>query len=104
MIEYRAGPGACVVTSGAGRGKSCIHVVGIGGACVVGLMTAIAVGGNCSVVVVRVAESTRHREMRACERKRRTRVIEGRRNPSSSRVADGAVGREAGTYVIRVGG
>jgi len=65
-------------------------------------MAAIAIGGQrAAVITVHVAQGASRRQMRPAQREGCGRMIECRRCPIRSRVADRAILREAGGNVIR---
>lgn len=102
MVERRIGPGRRVVTSRAGRRESRRLMVRIGGAVVVSLMAAIAIGGQRRVVVVHVAVGAGHRGMCPGQRERRVVVIERRIGPRGRAVAHIARCWETHLNMVRV--
>ena len=68
----------------------------------VGLVTAIAIGGEGSVIAVHVALSARGRHMRAGQRESRLRVVERRWTPGGGCVTHRAIGRENRSNVIGI--
>src|ERR1035441_8590031 len=103
VIEGDGGPAGRVVAGVASGGESRCDVTGIRGSCEIGLVAAVAGGGQGCVVVIGVALGAGERGMSAGEREDRG-VIEGGGSPVGGRVAKCAVGGEAGSYVIGVGG
>ena len=106
VVEGRTRPSRGGVTGVAGSRKGRSHVVGVGSAGIVGLVTAIAksVGGGEVVVIAHVTLRALQTGMSAGERESRSGVIERRAGPVRGGVADRAVLREAGRSVRRVGG
>lgn len=89
------------MTRGARCGEACGDVVGVRRALVIRFMTGVAIGGNRGVVVVHMATGAGHRDMRPGQGKCRVVVIERRRNPRRSVVAQIAGLREPGSDVVR---
>lgn len=102
MVERRIGPRCRVVTRRAGRRESRRLMVRIGGAVVVSLMTAVAVGGQRRVVVVHVAVGAGHRGVRPGQGEWRVVVIESRIGPRGRAVAHIARRRESHLDMVRV--
>jgi len=103
VIEYGACPGSGVVAGVAGGGKASRGVIGIRSGLPVCRMAGVAILGDGGVVAVDVALRAGQRSVRTGEGKAYCVVVERRRCPRGSGVTDGAVGREAGTDVVRIG-
>lgn len=88
VVECRSRPCRRVVTRVAGGRKTRRCVGGIGSTIPFRLMTAVARGGQCRVVIVRMALRTRECEMSSGEREGSVVVIERRWNPRACRMAD----------------
>jgi hypothetical protein len=81
VVECRRGPGRGVMASLARGWEARGDVIGICGPGEVRLVAAVARGGQCRVVVVRMALRTRNGDVRTRKRKRRFVVVECRRSP-----------------------
>jgi len=104
VIECRGSPGRRVMACGARRWKARSDVIGVRGPCVIGLMARVAIGGHRCVVVIGVAGCTGNRDMSACERERRSRMIEGSPGPGRRVMARGAGrGKASGNMGRRIG-
>ena len=104
MIESGLRPGRGVVARGAGGGEARRDVIRIIGSGVIGLVTSVAVCGQRCVVVVGMACSALHRDMRTGKWEYSVVVIERRRTPAVCRVARRAVRRKSRRDVIGAGG
>jgi len=106
VVECGAGPVRRRMARVASRGESSRGMGRIGRPVPIGLVAAVAKGRQGAVVGGRagMAQHALHGGVEAGQRERGGRVIERRRSPVGGRVADGAIGREAGGDVRRVGG
>jgi|SRR6516162_1964726 len=86
----------------AGGRESRRDVIRVVGSRVLGLMAAIAVGGNRSVVVLEMTIRARHRGMRPRQREDGVVVIERRRAPGGGAMAHVALLREVYRRVVRI--
>ena len=106
MVEIRRRPTAGGVADLAGLRDALLHVIGVGGAGVVGQVARYASRDSNVVIVVLVAIRTLPRRIgvHAGQRKSGLRVIEACRRPTASGVADLAGLRDALLHMIGVGG
>lgn len=102
VIEGCVEPIGRVVASCASSRESRGHVIWIVRSRVIALVTAIAVGWNGCVVVVHVTARACNARVRAGQREASVVVIERRRRPSCSVVANVALLRESYGCVIRI--
>lgn len=102
VIKGRAGPRRSCVTRLARRWKSRCHVIRVRRSRVIDFVARVAIGRNAGVIASDVAVRTRHRGVSAGQREYGLAVIEGRRLPGTSVMADFARLRESGLHVIRV--
>ena len=102
VVKRRSGPCSCGVARVAGGREACGCMIGVCGAVPVSLVAAVTRSRQRCVVVVGVALRAGDRRMRTCQREPRVVVIERRRAPTTRRMADRAVGREARRYVVRI--
>ena len=110
VIESSPGPVRRRVASGACGGEASRRMRRSISSGVVRLVAGIAVSGHRCVVVIGVTRRARNRHMRARQRERCSRVIEGCPGPVRRRVASGACGwetcrrvrRSIGSGVIRL--
>lgn len=104
VIERRRRPAAGGVADRAVRRESRGDVIGIRGAVVVGLVTAVARRGRGVVVVIRVALRAGQRGVHTCKRIVGVhRMVKGHAGPVGSRMAGLTCGGETSRCVIRVG-
>ena len=86
------------------RGISGLNVIGIRGALIILGMARVAIGRSAREFIVDVALVARNVDMETGQRKGSLRVIENGARPRRGGVADGAVRRETGGGMIRIGG
>lgn len=103
MVEGRPGPGSRVVAQSASGGEGSRHVVRVGGALVIRLVTGVAVGGRGRVVSVDMATGARHAHVRSGEGEAGGAVVKTGRDPGGGVVAHLALLRKAGSDVVRIG-
>jgi hypothetical protein len=104
MIKRALAPSHGVVTDLAGRRETQLNVI-YRRQCivVVRLMASHAGGARQAVIVIDVARTAGHADVRASEGKTRGGVVECRTRPRSGGMADGAVGRKGRRHVAGVG-
>jgi hypothetical protein len=104
VIECGISPRRCGVAGGAGRGDSCLGVIGIGCPLKIFHVARDAVGGCAGKLAVHVALGTGDRHVGPGQREfSECTVVEGRRLPGRCGVATLASLRESGLHVIGVG-
>ena len=92
MIEIGTRPTGGVVAGGAIGGKTCLHVIRIGGALEILGVAAVAIGGSAREFVIDVAQRTSDADVRAREREWSFRMIEDGSGPAGGVVAQRAIG------------
>lgn len=102
VIEGRARPRSCCVAGIAGRGEASGRMIRVVRSVPVRLVAPVTRCGQGCVVVVRVALQALQRRVRSSQRESRVVVVEGRRAPSTCRVADRAVSRKTRGHVVGI--
>lgn len=101
VVEHRAQPGHRGMAGVAGCREHCCGVVRVGCSGVVGLVTAVAIGGKVAGVAPFVAGVASQVYVSASQREARFTVIERCGGPRRRRMTHVARGREAARLVIR---